>query len=99
MDITLSSPIRDTGSFRDPSGHVFVCDERVLRTVNSAVLDGDLDSLEKTYTRRKEMFRDVEFADYNEAAFRSYIGQVARIVDEHRVTENGRVLVTFKRTV
>ena len=45
------------------------------------------------------MLRDVEFTDYDEAAFRSYIGRVARIVDEHRVTEKGRLLVTFERTL
>jgi len=44
------------------------------------------------------MFRDVEFVDYNEAAFRSYVSRIGRIVDEHRFNDNGRLLVRFERT-
>ncbi|MGI9424416.1 MAG: class I SAM-dependent methyltransferase, partial [Hyphomicrobiaceae bacterium] len=37
------------------------------------------------------MFRDVVFADYDEVKFRSYLGHVARIVEEHRFSDNGRL--------
>lgn len=54
--------------------------------------------LEDAMVKQMLMFRDVEFADYNEEAFRSYVGRVGRIVDEHRFTDNGRLLVSFERT-
>jgi ribosomal protein L11 methylase PrmA len=43
------------------------------------------------------LFRDVEFADYNEEAFRAYIGRVGWIVEEHRFSDNGRLLVSYER--
>ena len=41
--------------------------------------------------------RDVVFSDYHEAAFREYVGRSGRIIDEHRFSENGRLLISFER--
>jgi ribosomal protein L11 methylase PrmA len=54
--------------------------------------------LEDAMVKQMLMFRDVEFADYNEQAFRSYIGQLGRIVDEHRFADNQRLLISFERS-
>ena len=40
--------------------------------------------------------RDVVFSDYHETAFREYVGRGGRIIDEHRFSENGRLLISFE---
>ena len=41
--------------------------------------------------------RDVVFSDYHETAFREYVSHRGRITDEHRFSENERLLISFER--